>query len=161
MTAAGDGAGEAVEVAAAVHRWRFTVDPSAVDHNGHVNNVVYLGWVQEVATRHAEAAGCTRATRAAGATWVVREHRLRYLRSAFAGDGLEVRTWVATMARFNSLRRTEIVRLPDGVVLAWAATDWAFLDRETGRPRRIPPEVAAAFVLLPDAPGATRAPRAL
>ena len=152
---------EPTGLAGAVYRWRFVVPQSAVDHNGHVNNVVYLGWVQEVATGHAEAAGCTRATRAAGATWVVREHRLRYLRSAFAGDALEVRTWVATMARFNSVRRTEIARDADGALLAWAATDWAFLDRETGRPRRIPPEVAAAFVLLPDAPGAVRAARAL
>ena len=145
----------------AIHRWRFTVPQSAVDHNGHVNNVVYLDWVQEVATRHAEATGATRATRATGATWVVREHRLRYLRSAFAGDQLEVRTWVATMGRFNSVRRTEIVRRADGAVLAWAATDWAFLDRETARPRRIPPEVASSFVLLPDQAGAVRVARVL
>ena len=68
----------------AVYRWRLTVPASALDHNHHVNNVVYLSWVQEAATRHADAAGCTAATRAAGALWVVREHRLRYLRPAFA-----------------------------------------------------------------------------
>jgi acyl-CoA thioester hydrolase len=133
-----------------VHRWRLTVPESALDANGHVNNVVYLAWVQEAATRHADAAGCTLATREAGGTWVVREHQLRYLRQAFAGEELEVRTWVATMERFTSLRRTEIARVTDGAVVARGATDWAFLDRDSGRPRRIPAMVAAAFTLVPD-----------
>jgi acyl-CoA thioester hydrolase len=141
------------EAPPAVYLWRLTVPPDALDHNHHVNNVVYLSWVQEAATRHAEAAGCTAATSAAGALWVVREHRLRYLRPAFAGDELEVRTWVATMARFTSLRRTEIARVADGATLLRASTEWAFVDRASGRPRRLPPEVAAAFVLLPDEPG--------
>jgi acyl-CoA thioester hydrolase len=136
--------------AVAIHRWRLTVAATALDHNDHVNNVVYLGWVQAAATQHAELAGCTALTRAAGATWVVREHRLRYLRAAFAGDELEVSTWVATMQRFNSLRRTEIRRVDDGALLVRAATDWAFLDRATAKPRRIPEDVAAAFVLVPD-----------
>ena len=139
-----------------IYRWTFDVAPEAVDDNGHVNNVVYVEWLQEVARRHSAAAGCTAATRAAGATWVVIEHRVRYRRPAFAGERLEARTWVATMRRAQSLRRTEIVRAGDGAVVARGWTDWAFVDRATGRPRLIPPEVGGVFTLVPEPPDPRR-----
>jgi acyl-CoA thioester hydrolase len=126
-------------------RWPLVVPASALDANEHVNNVVYLEWVQAAATAHADACGCTALTLAAGATWVVREHRIRYLRPALGGDELEVRTWVETVERWSSLRRTDVVRRADGVRLVRAATDWALIDRATSRPRRIPAEIAAAL----------------
>lgn len=139
-----------------IFRWTLDVPPEAVDDNDHVNNVVYLEWLQEAARRHAAVAGCTAATRAAGATWVVREHRVQYLRPAFAGERLEVRTWVATMRVAQSLRRAEIVRPADGAVLARGWTDWAFVDAASGRPRPIPPEVAGVFTLVPEPPARPR-----
>ncbi len=138
-----------------VHRQRRVAGPDAVDANGHVNNVVYVRWLQEAATAHAAAAGCTAATRAAGATWVVREHRVEYLRPVEAGEAVEVRTWVATMGRVRSLRRTEVVRERDGAVAARGWTDWVFVDAVGRRPRAIPPEVAGAFPLVPE-PGPGR-----
>ena len=134
----------------AVFRQTLVVPEEAVDANGHVNNVVYLDWVQDVAKRHSEVSGCSRATREAGATWVVRKHRIVYLKPAFAGDEIEVRTWVATMERARSLRRTEIARTKDGQILARAWTDWVFVRRESGKPALIPPEVASVFELVPE-----------
>ena len=133
-----------------LYEWSLVVPAEAVDANDHVNNVVYLEWVQEAAKRHAEASGCTRATHAVGATWVVREHRLQYLRPAYAGDRVAVRTWVATMGRARSLRRTEVLRLDDGEALARAWTEWVFVDARGGHPRLIPPAVAGAFTLVPE-----------
>lgn len=134
----------------AIYRHRFTVGPEAIDANGHVNNVVYVQWMQDVAVRHADAAGCTDATRRIGATWVARSHWIEYLNPAFAGDEIEALTWVASFRKVRSLRRYRFVRTSDNVTLAQGETDWVFMDLQSGRPRSIPEAVSAAFELLPD-----------
>ena len=93
-------------------------------------------------------AGPARAILALGQGWVVRSHAIEYLLPAFAGDHLAVETWVATMKKVTSLRRYRIVRRGDAAVLATAETNWAFVDLAGGRPVRIPPEVAGAFVVV-------------
>lgn len=129
------------------HLYELKVSTTAIDANGHANNVEYLHWMQQAATSHADAIGCTTATLAAGATWVVRSHHIEYLRPAFADEGIEVRTWVENVRRALSLRKYEIVRQSDGVVLARAETDWIFVDVTSGRARSIPPQIQALFEL--------------
>jgi len=123
------------------------VPGSAIDGLGHVNNVEYVRWMQEAATAHADAAGCTAATQADAAIWVVRSHRIDYLRPAFAGETIRIRTWVANTRRAFSLRCYEFVRAADETVLAKAETDWVYLDRSSGRPKSIPTQIRALFGL--------------
>ncbi len=139
-----------------VYEHFLIVAPEDVDTNGHVNNVEYVRWMQDAAVHHSESIGGTAATLAQGATWVVRAHRIEYLRPAFAGEGILVLTWVATLRRVRSLRRYLILRQQDREILAKGETDWVFVDRATGRPRSIPPKVAAHYVLVDekDAPAA-------
>jgi acyl-CoA thioester hydrolase len=125
--------------------YEIVVGPSAIDGNGHVNNVEYVRWMQEAAIAHADQTGCTAATRDAGAAWVARSHRIDYLRPAFAGDQIAARTWVADFRRAFSLRKYEFVRVGDGNVLARGETDWVFVDNKTGRPRSIPEVITAMF----------------
>ncbi len=127
------------------HVYPVEVSASAIDANGHANNVEYLRWMQEAAWSHSDAVGCTAATRSAGATWVVRSHHIEYLRPAFAGDVVEVRTWVADFRRAFSLRKYELVRRGDGAILARGETDWVFVDATSGRPRSIPEPIRALF----------------
>ena len=129
------------------HEYEFAVPTAAIDANGHVNNVEFVRWMQEAAVAHADAAGCTAATRDAGATWVVRSHHVEYLRPAVAGDRVRVITWVANVRRAFSLRRYEFRRAGDGTVLARGETNWVFVDSETGRPRSIPPPAMTGFEL--------------
>ena len=124
---------------------KIQVPPTAIDANGHVNNVEFVRWMQEAAVAHSDAAGCTAATLAVGATWVIRSHSIEYLKPAFAGDYIEVRTSVADFRRAFSHRRYEFVRPKDGVVLARGQTDWVYLDAATGRPRSIPEAIVAMF----------------
>ena len=131
-----------------VYRHEFTVSEDALDVIGHVNNVVYVQWMQDVASRHADAAGCTAATEAAGAVWVVRSHKVEYLRPAFAGDVVAALTWVANIRRATSLRKYEFLRISDNSLLARGETDWVFVDAGSGRPRVIPNDVARAFQSL-------------
>jgi acyl-CoA thioester hydrolase len=127
-----------------VHVHELTVPPEAIDANGHANNVEFVRWMQEAAVSHADVTGLTAATLAAGAAWVVRSHRIEYLRPALAGERLAVRTWVVNLRRARSLRKYEIVRGGDGVTLATGETEWVFVDAQTGRPRSVPGE----FTLL-------------
>jgi acyl-CoA thioester hydrolase len=128
----------------------ITVPPEALDQNGHVNNVHFVQWMQDVAVRHYENIGGIPKTQAVGATWVVREHHVHYLSPAFPGDEIEVRTWVVNIRRVRSLRRYEFVRKRDQVLLVKGETDWVFVDVQTGRPRAIPQDVIDVIPLLPD-----------
>lgn len=121
------------------------VPAAAIDALGHVNNVAYVQWMQDAATAHADQSGCTAATKADGAAWVVRSHRIEYLRPAFVGEKIRIRTWVADVRRAFSLRRYEFVRTADETLLATAETDWVYLDRASGRPKSIPAAVSALF----------------
>jgi acyl-CoA thioester hydrolase len=133
-----------------VYRHGFTVSDDVVDQNGHVNNVVYVQWMQDVAVLHSDVVGGTRAMEAAGATWVVRSHKVEYLRPAFAGDRIEALTWVVNFRRVRSLRRYKFVRMTDNTLLAKGETEWVFVDAGTGRPCAIPDDVAGAFPLVPE-----------
>jgi acyl-CoA thioester hydrolase len=125
------------------------VPASAIDANGHVNNVAFVQWMQDAAIGHADAAGCTAATRDIGATWVVRSHRIEYSRPAFGGDLIQVRTWVANFRRAFSLRKYQFIRPADQVELATGETDWILVDIAAGRPKSIPPAIVAMFEIVP------------
>ncbi len=129
------------------YRIEIKVPPEVVDGNGHVNNVAYVQWMQDVAIGHAEVSGCTAVTRALGATWVARTHRIEYLRPAFGGDTITVTTWVCDFRKVRSLRRYKFVRAADSTILAEAETDWVFVDSR-GRPASIPEEVRNKFRIL-------------
>ncbi len=125
------------------------VEASEIDALEHVNNVVYMGWMQAAAVAHSDAQGWPEwRYRELGQGWIVRSHAIEYLLPAFAGDHVAVETWVATMKKVTSLRRYRIVRRGDGALLATAETNWAFVDLTTGKPVRIPPEVEKAFVVV-------------
>jgi acyl-CoA thioester hydrolase len=127
-----------------------TVSPAEIDEQGHANNVVYVAWMQEAAVAHSAALGWT-AQRylQIGMGWVARKHIVEYLRPAFVGDELIIETNVADMKRATSTRRYRIIRSADGELLAKAETHWAFINYTTGRPTRIPEEIAGAFPIIP------------
>ncbi|PLY06829.1 MAG: acyl-CoA thioesterase [Desulfuromonas sp.] len=133
-----------------IFSYSFTIPAEAIDENGHVNNVAYVQWMQDVATMHSDAQGCTRERyHQLGSSWFVRSHHVEYLRPAFAGDVIEVKTWVSNMKRTRSLRRYRFANLTSGEVLARAETDWVYVNAENGRMRSIDAEVAGAFELVP------------
>ena len=132
----------------AIYRYEFTVPESAVDINGHVNNVVYVQWMQDVAVLHSDSVEGTRAMHAAGGTWVVRSHTIEYLSPAFAGEEVVALTWVVNFRRVRSIRRHKFFRKNDNTLLARGETEWVFVDAESGTPRKIPEEVMRLFPLV-------------
>ncbi len=121
--------------------------PEEIDEQGHANNVVYVAWMQAAALAHSAELGWTQERYLKlGMGWVARSHFVEYLRPAFAGEEIVVRTWVAAMKKATSTRLYEVLRRADGEVLAKAETHWAFINYATGRPTRIPDEIAQAYV---------------
>ena len=121
-----------------IYSYEFTIPDNAVDENGHVNNVLYVQWMQDAAVRYYEAMGGRLFTLDTGATWVVRSHMIEYLSPAFAGERIKVQTWVVNMRRVRSLRRYRFVRATDEQLLVRGETDWVFVDTDSGAPRGIP-----------------------
>jgi acyl-CoA thioester hydrolase len=132
-----------------IYQYKLTVPEDALDVNGHVNNLEYLRWMQSAAVLHSDSQGCTKATTAAGATWVVRTHHVKYLRPAFAGENIIVLTWVSDFRRVQSLRKYRIIRVEDNALLVEGETNWIFVDAKTGQLRSIPKNVINTFEVLP------------
>lgn len=123
----------------------FTVAESDIDQLGHANNVAYVRWVQDVAAAHWHHL-YPPAADLPPQVWVVQEHRIRYLRSAYAGDELRALTWVADVKGASSKRMTRIERVADGQLLCAAETQWVLLDSGSGRPVRVPVDVAERLI---------------
>ena len=134
-----------------IYRYDVTVPASAIDENGHLNNVTYVQWMQDAAIAHSNHTTCTQKTNAVGATWVVRAHRVEYLKPAFEGEQIVVLTWVANIRKVRSQRKYSFFRPTDQTILATGETDWVFVSAQTGKPLSIPPTVATAFELVTDA----------
>ena len=123
---------------------RITAQPEDIDELGHVNNAAWVRWIQEVATAHWYAIAPPDHVDAY--IWVVTRHEIDYLRAVGPGETVTGRTWVPDPpqgARFD--RHMEFTG-EDGKVRIRAKTTWAIIDKATGRPLRVPPEVAAPFL---------------
>ncbi len=120
------------------------IPESAIDENGHVNNVTYVQWMQDIAVEHYASIGGIEA-QGADSTWVVREHKIEYFLPAFLSEEIEVKTWVENIRRVRSLRKYEFTRTSDGKILVKGETDWVFVDVKTGSPRAVPEAVIKVF----------------
>jgi acyl-CoA thioester hydrolase len=118
-----------------------------IDFLGHVNNVVWLRYVVQIAEAHAAAQGFDYETmRGLGAQWIVRRHEIDYHASAMKEEELIEETWVSLLKGARSIRHARFTRASDGARLVTSLTHWAYCDADTQRPKRIAPEVLAAFI---------------
>ena len=119
------------------------VAPADIDQLGHVNNVVYLRWVQEVATAHWFSA--TSEAEKSEILWVVVRHEIEYKHPAKICDGIIARTWVGTATEITFERHTEILRASDRRLLARARTLWCPIGAQSGRPIRVSSDIRERF----------------
>lgn len=129
------------------------VAESDLDEQAHVNNVVYVRWVQDTATAHWIAR--TTPEDRAQVGWVATRHEIDYLAPAVLGDTVVVRTRVGQAQGLTFERHTEVRRVGDDRLLARSRTLWVPVDPRSGRPRRVPRHLHALFA-LDDAAGRPR-----
>jgi acyl-CoA thioester hydrolase len=131
-------------MAAEIFTQRFPVDASDIDELGHVNNIVYLRWAQDIATAHWRARAGAEAV--AAYVWVVMRHEVDYRAPLTLGDDVEVRTWVDDAPRGPTWLRFVDVRKADAESpVVEIKSNWCLLDAASRRLRRVPAEMAARF----------------
>ena len=120
---------------------QFTVTAADIDAQGHVNNVRYLQWIQDVAVAH----WLSKATdsQKAEIVWVVLRHEIDYLKQAFENEKITAVTWVGAPKGAKWERLTEIRRGDE--ILVKAKSIWVALDAKRLRPRRVDLELKEAF----------------
>jgi acyl-CoA thioester hydrolase len=127
---------------------RFAVAAADIDELGHVNNIVYLRYAQDIATAHWR----TRAPRdmVDAFVWVVARHEVDYRAQLELGDDVEVRTWVDDAPRGPSwVRFVEVYKADAKKPAAQIKSNWVMLDALTRRMKRVPPDLAACFMIPP------------
>jgi acyl-CoA thioester hydrolase len=122
----------------------FTAAPEHIDVLGHVNNAVWVQWMEAIATAHWEADAAPK--HVAAYAWVVTRHEIDYRGNIAAGESVTAQTFIPdgpSGARFD--RRVDF-RNEAGKVIVSARSTWAMIDRATGRVMRVPRDVAAQFL---------------
>ncbi|EAT58927.1 acyl-CoA thioesterase [Chlorobium ferrooxidans] len=119
------------------------VEPEDIDMLGHVNNVVYLRWVQEAAMAHWSTIAPE--DEQEKLIWVIRRHEIDYKRPALLGDTVLVRTWIGNASRFEFDRHTEILHASSLRPLAIVRTVLCPIDRKSGRPTDVSPAIRELF----------------
>ncbi|MDP3550300.1 MAG: acyl-CoA thioesterase [Novosphingobium sp.] len=126
------------------HTLTFTAGPEHIDELGHVNNAIWVNWIQDIATAHWAAVASPE--HQATYVWVVTRHEIDYRGNISAGESVTAETFIPeppTGARFD--RRVDFRNAADKVIVS-AKTTWAIIDRASGRILRVPKEVAAPFL---------------
>ena len=122
----------------------FTASPSDIDALGHVNNAVWVKWIQEMATSHWQAVAAPK--HIAAYHWVVTRHEIDYRGNIAAGESVTARSWIESAPKGAQFDRRVDFADAKGKVIVRANTTWAMIDTITGRLARVRPEVSAPFM---------------
>jgi len=122
----------------------ITITQNDIDENGHVNNISYLKWVQDVAIAHWNSVATN--DMKTQLLWVVSRHEIDYLKQAYLDTKLIAKTWVAEPAGAKSDRYVNICDATNDSVIAKIKTTWYLLDGQTKKPKRIDPAIMNVFL---------------
>lgn len=122
----------------------FTALPEHIDRMGHVNNAVWVQWMEALATAHWEAVAS--AEQQDAYAWLVVRHEIDYRGNIREGESAEATTWVEGPPEGARFERRHEFRNEAGKLLVSARTQWAMLDLGSGRIMRVPADVAGPFM---------------
>ena len=123
---------------------RITASAADIDELGHVNNAVWVRWIQDIAVAHWQAVAPREHIDTM--VWVVTRHEIDYRGNVAAGETVTGETWVPEPPKGARFDRHVRFLGPDGRLKVEAVTTWALLERSTGRLLRVRPEIAAPFL---------------
>lgn len=122
----------------------INVSAKDIDDLNHVNNVVYLQWVQDVASTHWITIASDELKKKY--SWVVLRHEIDYRNPAYLGDQLLAKTWVSSCEGVRSVRHVMFYQVSSGALVAETKTTWCLLDAQTMRPKRIDQDITSIFL---------------
>jgi acyl-CoA thioester hydrolase len=120
-----------------VFKLTITVSSEDIDVLQHVNNLVYVKWMDKIATTHWDF--LTKENPLPQYIWVVMRHEIDYLKQATIGDEIVVKTWVGETRGITSVRFMEFYK--NDILLVKAKTTWVMLNADTYKPARIREDV--------------------
>lgn len=125
----------------------LTIIPTAadIDELGHVNNAVWVRWIQDVATAHWMAVATP--DQIAAYIWVVVRHEIDYGGNVKEGEAVTAHTWISDPPKGARFDRNMEFSNDAGKIVVKSKTTWALIDRLTGRIARVPPDVSARFMV--------------
>jgi acyl-CoA thioester hydrolase len=125
----------------------FTATPADIDELGHVNNAVWVRWIQDMATSHWQAVAAPE--HIAAYFWVVTRHEIDYHGNIAAGENVTGRTWIDSLPKGAQFDRRVDFLDTSGRAIVRANTTWAMIDKASERLARVRPEIAAPFLFDP------------
>ena len=125
---------------------KIEVKPEHIDVLGHVNNVVYVQWMQDVASAHIETlgVGLDQYLEMKHAMVAV-EHHVQYRKAAMLDDDIILRTWLYEINALYSFRQYAFFKAKDQSLLFTGNTKWACIEIASGRPKRMSPTFIQAY----------------
>jgi acyl-CoA thioester hydrolase len=127
-----------------IYSYEFQVQESDIDQLNHVNNVVYVQWIQDAAIKHWSTVAPEKAQK--DYVWVIVRHEIDYRKPGKSGDQIHIKTWVLNASGISSVRQVQIFRKKDMQLLVESKTTWCMLDAKTHRPVRITNEIRNIFL---------------
>ena len=127
-----------------IFEYEIIVMPEHLDDMDHVNNVVYVQFMQDVANQHWNSVASSELHN--NVRWVVRRHEIDYLASAFLNDTLLIRTWTGEHSAVTWNRHCEIIRVSDQKKIISSKSVWVLVDKLTWKPKRIDQQMLNRFI---------------
>ncbi len=125
-----------------IYTENYIVKKSEIDRLNHVNNIVYLQWINNISIAHWNKIASQAIQKKY--IWVAIRHEIDYLKPAFLNDKIHIKTWIISLKGVKSIRKVEIYR--GTILLAKSETTWCLLDAKTQKLTRIPKEIENLFV---------------
>lgn len=122
---------------------KLIVEPHHIDELNHVNNVIYLQWIQDIAKEHWFAYAQDELNQRY--YWVVTRHEIDYRKPCLEGEELTILTWIGDLQAIKWPRYVQILK-SGGTLAVESRTDWCLIDAKTNRPSRISKEISRVFL---------------
>ena len=118
-----------------------------IDMNGHVNNVVFLQLMQDIAIEHSNINGYTlKKYQELQTTWIAKKHCIDYLKPLFLGDSVKLTTWIESISRAFAIRKYEFTNTKDNSLVCKGESTWVYINLKNNRPCKIDSKLKEAFL---------------
>ncbi|MFI2742426.1 acyl-CoA thioesterase [Zhouia sp. PK063] len=126
-----------------IYEQLINVNPEDIDDLNHVNNVVYVQWIQNIAKAHWELVASPKVKQ--NNIWVVLNNYIEYKSPAFLNDEIYIKTYIEKANGAVSTRIVEIYNNNTKKLLANSKTNWCLLNAKSGKPMRITDDIVQLF----------------
>jgi len=129
-----------------VYEKQIVIKEDYIDMNQHVNNIIFLQLMQDIAIEHSDANGFTLEKYSTLKTsWIAKKHCINYLKPVFLNDKIMIRTWIESIARFSAIRKYEFINIKDNSIVCEAESTWVYINQKNGKPHKIDENMKKSF----------------